>query len=100
MGWGNGFYRMAGTGFSHSRDRSAHRAVTVRRVRVDLGAVVQLVRAARIICALASEHTETGPRRLDLRLTGFPYAWLHAFACSMSAHPEPRAQTRQIDVMA
>src|SRR5260363_244170 len=112
---------MAGTGFSHSRDRSAHRAVTVRRVRVDLGAVVQLVRAARIICAslkafgetaaqpetvsepvsilltLASEHTETGPRRLDLRLTGFPYAWLHAFACSMSAHPEPRAQTRQID---
>ncbi|CCD29224.1 Type III secretion system apparatus protein PscQ [Candidatus Glomeribacter gigasporarum BEG34] len=53
-----------------------------------------------ILLTLASEHTETGPRRLDLRLTGFPYAWLHAFACSMSAHPEPRAQTRQIDVMA
>ncbi len=52
------------------------------------------------VLTFASDHAEIGSKRLDLTLTGFPYAWLSALARSMSAYPAPRAQTCQIDVMA
>ncbi len=51
------------------------------------------------VLTLAADYAEAGPRRLDLTLSGFPHTWLSALACSMRAHPEPRAQTCQMDVV-